>query len=38
MKKSVEENKILNAFIIEIIILCVIIKKVNGEMKEKRRK
>lgn len=29
MRKSVEESKIFNAFIIEIIILCGIIKKVN---------
>ena len=27
MRKSVEENKIFNAFLIEIIILCGIIKK-----------
>ncbi len=27
MRKSVEESKIFNAFIIEIIILCGIIKK-----------
>ena len=38
MRKSVEGSKIFNAFIIETITLCGIIKKVNGELTDMIRK